>query len=170
MWWQTVWGDLTVSSLKGRRQVEYEDKKQGGSNWERVREGEGGRMLPLPAENGCCNLEPILIHQNDIKVESKKRRTWEQPEGPTDNGSEGKESSVSREGGLKKETGGHKLEATGNTKSWRASKSSHFYLPKHRIEHRDMLRKYTTGDLLLCHDWRSAIGSTTILHIQLCCW
>jgi len=30
---------------------------------------ERGRMLP--AENGCCNLKPILIHRNDIKVERK---------------------------------------------------------------------------------------------------
>lgn len=25
----------------------------------------------LPAENGCCNLKPILIHRNDIKVEGE---------------------------------------------------------------------------------------------------
>jgi len=58
---------------------ERENKR--GSDVERARERdggwarEGGRMLP--AENGCCNLKPILIHRNDIKVERESERKRE---------------------------------------------------------------------------------------------
>ncbi len=46
---------------------------------EREREREGGRERGrmLPAENGCCNLKPILIHRNDIKVERERARARE---------------------------------------------------------------------------------------------
>lgn len=48
---------------------ERERESEGG------REGKRGRMLP--AENGCCNLKPILIHRNDIKVERESECTRE---------------------------------------------------------------------------------------------
>lgn len=40
----------------------------------------------LPAENGCCNLKPILIHRNDIKVERGGARARERGKREEDQG------------------------------------------------------------------------------------
>lgn len=54
-----IWSErVKRRDREGRREVE--------------RERERGRMLPV--ENGCCNLKPILIHRNDIKVEREGAR------------------------------------------------------------------------------------------------